>query len=196
MEINNQQEHPPKINNKVWVKLSEAILSILGDFWEKFKCSPRPTSSKSDGTVPSQQGALTTCNLTYWEVSQQTYVQTLLPSLGVVIEQNKALRWGRGGGGRERGFWQIAPTTFKSPQTPLIVYFPATISFQGHINFPISPGQQTFAWGTDILSSRSIGHPRINEGVVLVISVFRTVLLPLGPFCLFMVIKRRSSVAY
>ena len=28
--------------------------------------------------------------------------------------------------------------------------FPATISFQGNINFPISPGQQKFAWGTDI----------------------------------------------
>ena len=165
----------------------------FGRFLEKFKCSPRPTSSKSDGRVPSQQGALTTCNLTYWEVSQQTYVQTLLPSLGVVIEQNKALRWGRGG--RGEGFWQIAPTTFKSPQTPLIVYFPATISFQGHINFPISPGQQKFAWGTDILSSRSIGYPWINEGV-LFITVFRIVLLPLGPFCLFTVIKRRSSVAY
>ena len=136
VEINNQRGQPPKNNNKARVKLSEAILSILGDFWEKFKCSPRPTSSKSDGRVPSQQGAPTTCNLTYWEVSQQTYVQTLLPSLGVVIEQEMRL------GGR--GFWQIAPTTFKSPQTPLIVYFPATISFQGHINFPISPGQQKF----------------------------------------------------
>ena len=33
----------------------------------------------------------TTCNLIYWEVSQQTYVQTLLPSLGVVIGRNSAL---------------------------------------------------------------------------------------------------------
>ena len=71
-------------------------------------------------------------------------------------------------------FWTLHT---KSPQTPWIVYFPATISFQGHINFPISPGQQKFVWGTDILSSRSIGYPWINEGV-LVISVFRTVLLP------------------
>ena len=36
--------------------------------------------SKTDGRVPSQQKAPRTCNLTYWEVSQQTYVQTLLPS--------------------------------------------------------------------------------------------------------------------
>ena len=41
------------------------------------------TLSKTDGRVPSQQGAPTTCSLTYWEVSQQTYVQTLLATLGV-----------------------------------------------------------------------------------------------------------------
>ena len=33
------------------------------------------TPSKTTGRVPSQQGAPTTCNLTYWEVSQQTYVR-------------------------------------------------------------------------------------------------------------------------
>ena len=41
------------------------------------------TLSKTDGRVPSQQGAPTTYSLTYWEVSQQTYVQTLLATLGV-----------------------------------------------------------------------------------------------------------------
>ena len=30
----------------------------------------------------------------YWEVSQQTYVQILLASLGVVIWQNSDLQWG------------------------------------------------------------------------------------------------------
>ena len=35
------------------------------------------------------------CNLTYWKVSQQAYVQTLLASLGVVIGQNSALQWRR-----------------------------------------------------------------------------------------------------
>ena len=29
----------PKNNNKAWIKVSEAILSILGDCWEKFICS-------------------------------------------------------------------------------------------------------------------------------------------------------------
>ena len=44
------------------IKLSEAILSILGDCWEK----SLPSTNKTDGRVPNQQGAPTTCNLTYW----------------------------------------------------------------------------------------------------------------------------------
>ena len=64
------------------------------------------TPSKTDGGVNSQQGAPTTCNLTYWEVSQQPYVQTLLASLGVVKGQNSALKW-RGGGGVDRK-WELA----------------------------------------------------------------------------------------
>ena len=32
----------PKNNNKVWIKLSEAIFSILKDIWEKIICSSRP----------------------------------------------------------------------------------------------------------------------------------------------------------
>ena len=70
------------------VTFSKAILRILGDFWKKFKCSPRPTPSKTEGRVPRQQSASTTCNLTYWEVSQQTHLQTLLATLGVVQGQN------------------------------------------------------------------------------------------------------------
>ena len=53
--------------------------------------------SKTDGRVLSQQGAPTTCNLTFWKVSQRKYVQTLLASLGVVIGQNSALQWEEGG---------------------------------------------------------------------------------------------------
>ena len=49
------------------------------------------TPSKTDGRIKSQKGAPTICNLTYQEVSQLTYVRTLLPSLGVVIGQNSAL---------------------------------------------------------------------------------------------------------
>ena len=53
-------------------------------FWSHFKHFGRiagkmylfHTPSKTDGRVPSQQGAPTTWKLTYREVSQQTYVQT------------------------------------------------------------------------------------------------------------------------
>ena len=48
---------------------------------------------------PASKVHLLICNLTYWEVSQQTYVQILLASLGVVIGQNSALPLGRRGGG-------------------------------------------------------------------------------------------------
>ena len=39
-------------------------------------------------------------NLTYWEVSPQTHVQTLQASLSVVIEQNSDLLCVGGEGGR------------------------------------------------------------------------------------------------
>ena len=100
------------------------------------------TPSKTNGRIASQQGAPTTCNLTYCEFSQQTYVQTLLASLGVVIGQTSALQW-RGrrrvkaaplenlvwpegaihwlhwGAGRGRGFWHwIAHTSYYRHYTP------------------------------------------------------------------------------
>ena len=56
---------------------------------------------KTIGRVRSQQGAPSTCNLTYWEVSQQTYVQTLMASLGVVRWQNSALQGGGEGGWKQ-----------------------------------------------------------------------------------------------
>ena len=82
----------PKNDNKARIKLSEAILSTLGDCWEKIYLLLTP--SKTDGRVSSQQGAPTTYNLTYWEVYQQTYVKTLLASLGVVIGQNSDFQQG------------------------------------------------------------------------------------------------------
>ena len=81
------------------------------------------TPSKTDGRVPSQQGAPKTCNL---EVSKQTYVQTLLARLDVVIGQNSALQWGLD---RKLGVWPreevltasvvgVKVSNTKSPQTP------------------------------------------------------------------------------
>ena len=41
----------------------------------------------------SMHGAPTTCNLTDWEVSQQTYLQTLRASLVVAKGHNSDLKW-------------------------------------------------------------------------------------------------------
>ena len=125
--------------------------------------------SKTDRRVPSQQGVPTTCN---FEVSQQTYVQTLLASLGVVIWQNSALQWGLD---RKLGVWPREEEFTASvegggggfqhqiPSDTLNCLFPATLltSFQGHKIISKSPSQQEFAWRTDILRIRSIGCPWI-----------------------------------
>ena len=41
----------PKNNNKAWIKLFEAILSILGDCWEKFICSSLPARLMEDDAI-------------------------------------------------------------------------------------------------------------------------------------------------
>ena len=149
----------PKNNNKAWIKLSEAILNILGD------CLSVPCSQQD--WWKSSQPARCNYNLTYLEVSQQTYVQTLLASLGVAIgakfrpsvmgrgvfgrkigvtyRRNSPFQWwGRGGG---EGLWQITHSSYsthKIPQTPWIIVFPATLSLQGHIISSTSPSQKIF----------------------------------------------------
>ena len=55
----------PKNNNKAWIKFSETISSILGDCWKKSICSSLPARMMEE--FPASN--LTTCNLTYWEVS-------------------------------------------------------------------------------------------------------------------------------
>ena len=69
----------------------------MGRFLGKFICSSLPARLVEE--FPASKVHLLTCNLTYWEVSQQTYVQILLASLGVVIGQNSALPLGKRGGG-------------------------------------------------------------------------------------------------
>ena len=51
---------------------------------------------------------------------------------------------------------------FKSPTTPRIVHFPATLSFEEHIKFSKSPSQQKVARRTEILS-RGVGEPASTE---------------------------------
>ena len=108
----------------------------------------------------------TTCNRTYCEVSQQTSREpgprAKLGGGGVGREENGCGPRGWGGG---RFFWQItlvAPILqIKSPQTPWIVFFPATLAFEGNIVSSTAPSQQNFAWRTHILRNRSIGCPCI-----------------------------------
>ena len=151
-------------------------------FWSHFKHFGRLlaksylflTPGKTDRRVPSEQGAPTICNrLTYQEVSHQTYVQTLLASLGVVIGQNSALSLGKAvkvGGATIKNWvgtevsdkWHIAAIPdIKSSQPPCIACFPGSLSFQGHIFFK-SPSQQKLACRADILiRNRSNGCPWI-----------------------------------
>ena len=85
----------PKNNNKAWIRLSEAILSILGDCWEKFICSSY-SRSKTDGRVPNQKVAPTTCNLTNVRRGRRA---KLRPSVE------------GGGGGVEKWVWPKAKFT-------------------------------------------------------------------------------------
>ena len=142
------RKRPKSNNNKAWIKFSEAILSILGDCWEKCMCSLLPARLMEG--VPSQQGAPTTSRRT-----SRHYRPVWVWSQGKIQPFSGR---GRGAGG---GFWQKhipAILNTKSPQTPRIVYFPATLCFQAHINFSKSPSQQKIAeeqifWGTDPLGA-------------------------------------------
>ena len=120
-----------------------------------FLTSNKP--GRHDGRVHSQQGASTTCNLTYWEVSHQLYLQTLLASLVVAKGHNSDLLSGRGRGGggvrkdrcgqkgdifafSEEGgsFWQKSMSPIldiNCPPTPTIIFIPAKLSFPEHIFF-------------------------------------------------------------
>ena len=108
------------------------------------------TPSKTDGRVPSQQGVPTTCNLNYWEVSQQTYLQALLAGFGEGTGQNSDLQMGVEGG-IETWVWpkskfipsgsgevsgkKLMPDILhiKSQQRPTVIFFQATLSIFGHL---------------------------------------------------------------
>ena len=115
------------------------------------------TPSKTDSRVHSRQGAPTTGNLIYWEFSQQTYVQTLLASLGVVKARKSALQCGGGGGGGEihpftcvcwvlrRGGGEMFQTSrHRIPSYTLHYLFPSNTFLQGHIIFPNLPATKNF----------------------------------------------------
>ena len=147
-------------------KLSETILSILGDCWEKFICSSLPARLMEEfpaskvhlqpptsltGKFPSKRKSRH-----YWPVWLWTQ-GNFSPSVGG--------SWGGGGG--VVGGWvsEIAHTSYsrhqrtKSPQTSWTVYFPATISpFKDILFFPNLPAseklpEEQIFWGTDPLGA-------------------------------------------
>ena len=131
----------------------------------------------------SMHGAPTTCKLTYREVSQQKYLQTLRASLVVAKGHNSDLLSGRGGGFRKdrcgkkgdffafseggwrwgwgRNFWQKSVTYSRHqfPSDTDNIFFPAKLSAPEHIISSKSSSQQKLTWRTDILRNRSIGCP-------------------------------------
>ena len=120
------------------------------------------TPSKTGGRVPSQQGALTTCNLTYRKFPSRRMSRHYWPVWVCSQGKIKDFRWGGGDGTTIRNWVGTevsdkqhiaAILDIKSPQTPCIVYFPGTLSFQGHLISSKSHSQQKLACRTDIVRS-------------------------------------------
>ena len=185
------QRHPtgnlrtrPNTNNKAWIKLSEAILSISRDSWEKCIWSSDPARLLEEfpaskvhlqpatlltGKFPSRQ---TDCLyfITMILKAMQlmgSYVHTLLVSWDVAIGQNSALHWegGRGGGGGQRVFRQIAHSSYSTHQIPsntLNCLFPGNTFFpRTYYFFKISQPAKIRLKNrrTDIFRDISIGCP-------------------------------------
>ena len=128
------------------------------------------TLSKTCGRVSSQQGAPTTCNLTYGKASQQTFVRTLMASLGVVIGQYSDIQWGRRGGLRlDNGCGGRAQFTRSVGGRRGGKKVSVNIAAILDVKYPqtrTSPNQQKIARRTDILSNRSIGCPCTRASVL------------------------------
>ena len=143
-------------------------------FWNHFKHFERLlgkiylllTPCKTDGRVPSRQGIPTTKSYNQQpdllgsfpadvRPGQELLVQTLLASWGVRCNHSAKFSPSVGVGG-------VAILHTKSQKTTWIIFFPATLSFQGYIYFSKSPSQQKLPeeqifWGTDPLAAPVIG---------------------------------------
>ena len=139
----------PKNSKKAGIKLSEAILRILGDCWEKCICSSLPArlmeefpaskvhlqpSTWLTGKFPSRRMSRYYCLVWVW---------------GRRVKFSPSLRgrWGGGGVGGAFADKYHIPATLdnKSPQTPWIGHLPAIMFLPRHYNFIKSPSQQKFA---------------------------------------------------
>ena len=98
----------PKYNNKAWIQLSETILSILGDCWEKFICSSLP--GRLMGEFPASKvhlqsiTCLTDVFRHYWPVWVWSYGRIqpvaggsggawIFRKLGVAKGRKPSLKW-------------------------------------------------------------------------------------------------------
>ena len=108
------------------------------------------TPSKTDGNVPSHQGAPTT-----WlngKFPRRIMSRHYWPVWGFLMARTQ-----------HSSFLEITSTL-----TTSITFFPATLSF--HITSFTSPSQQKFACRTDILRNRFIGCPKMAGMVMLFLS--------------------------
>ena len=116
------------------------------------------TPRKTNGRVPSQQGAPTTCNVTYWDVSQQTYVHRVPASLG--CGNRATLRPSVQSGGGE-GFRTNNPQLF-STSNPLRhpeLSFSQQHFHSKHIFFFHSPASQSLPEERIFLVPDPLGAP-------------------------------------
>ena len=124
----------PKNNNKAWIKFSETILRNLGDCWKKV-------------SVPHSQQD-------WWKSSQPA---TLQPATWITGKFHRAQfrSWVASNPYKKP---VAAILDFKSPLTPWIIFFPATLSFQGLLFLPHLPAsknvpEEQIFWGTDPLGA-------------------------------------------
>ena len=143
--------------------MSEAILSILGDCWEKFICSSLPARLMK--RFPTSKGHLQPDLLGSFPADVGHRAKFSPSGGGRGLIGNWV--WPKGyihpfsgdgvGGGEAKRF--LTESAQQLSYTSNHLRHPQFSNFQGHIILSKSPSQQKFAWRTDILRNRSIGCP-------------------------------------